>query len=87
MSARGQRIVRWVMDGADNDRYLHEEEVYWGVFVVDATDLSPLAMFRSEEDANQHARLLAHGPENNTEYDVSPCVVDIAHRDNFEVPK
>lgn len=87
MSTREQRIVRWVKDGTDSDRYAHEEEVYWGVFIVDSVDARPLAMFRSEMHANQHARFLSRNPDSNTEYDVSPCVVDIAHRDNFEVPK
>lgn len=86
MSTRRQRVIRWVNVGTDSDRYLHEEELYWGVFVVDASDTSPVAMFRDEVDAIQHARLLEHAPDTNTEYDVSPCVVDVAHRDNFEVP-
>lgn len=86
MSTREQRIAHWIVD-ADGDGYTHEGEVYWGVFVVDASDMSPLAMFRSEKDADQHARLLAHDPDSNAEYDVSPCLLDISHRDNFEVPK
>ena len=56
-------------------------------FIVDSTDTRPIAMFNTEDAANMFRDDLAADPESNTEYDVSPCLVDISHRDNFEVPK
>lgn len=86
---RDRRIVAWMhiaVGDDEHDLYRHEQEVYWGVFVVDASDTQPIAMFSDEADADQYALILIHRGT-NTEYAVSPCVVDIMHRDNFEVPE
>lgn len=87
MSTREERIATWIGDVIEaGDRYEIEGVVFWGVFVVDAADTAPIAMFRREQDADEYRRLLMHNPESNAEYDVSPCLIDGAHRDNFEVP-
>jgi len=86
VSTREQRIIRWVAAARDGERYLHEVEVYWGIFIVDGPDMRPIAMSNVEDAARMYADDLAADEDSNTEYDVSPCVLDIAHRDSFEVP-
>lgn len=86
-TTREQRIIRWLRISDDGDRYTHEEELFWGVFIVDGPSTLPIAMFNTEDAADAWASDLASDEDSNTEYDVSPCLVDIAHRDNFEVPR
>lgn len=86
-TTREQRIFNWVTKPGVHDRYTHKGEVFWGVFIVDSSSTAPIAMFNTEDAADMWAADLAADPDSNTEYDVSPCVVDISHRDNFQVPK
>lgn len=87
---RDRRIVRWVQSAVDeeeNDLIIAEQEVFWGVFVVDASDTSPLVMFSEEKWAEDWVENQKKNSDFNGEYVISPCVIDIMHRDNFEVPK
>lgn len=82
-----QRIVKWIRAGDGLDSYHHEDMLHWGVFVVDSTNTSPIATFIEKADADGFAAAACSNTDGTTEFDVSPCLLDIRHRDNFKVPE
>lgn len=77
-------LRRWIKAGPPEETPEHEDLLMWGVWVRGIGDDEyhpPEAIFASKGKAESFALLF-----DAREWDVSPCVVTVQHRDNFEAP-
>lgn len=79
---RDDQMRNWTQAAPEDEQVQHVDEVMWGVwFMLD--DLGPPeAMFGQEE-----AAIIFAAQANRPEWHVGPCVVDIRHRNNADVPE
>lgn len=81
---RDEQLRQWINAGPETETPEHTDVIMWGVwFDVNGDEHKPpVAMFGTEAEATAYANLM-----DRNEYAVSPCIVGLRTRDNFEIPE
>lgn len=79
---RDEQLREWINAGPESEIEAHADGIMWGVFFNLNDNGPPHALFSSEDAAKGYAAMC-----DRQEWDISPCIVGLKTRNNYDVPE
>lgn len=79
---RDKQLCEWIRAGPEMEMQDHDGVVMWGVWFNLEDNGPPWALFASEAAAKGYAAMA-----DRQEWDISPCIVGVKTRNNYDVPE